>query len=109
MAYGMATIGQLARLGHDVYVYDQVGAGFSSRLDNPEGYTVARDVQDLAEIRGVIGAPRVVLIGHSYGAAVATYYAARYPDHVSKLILSSPARFPRACRKAGSPCNAIRQ
>ena len=93
--------GQLARLGHGVYVYDQVGAGFSSRLHNPVGYTVARDVQDLAEIRRIIGAPRVILIGHSYGAAVATYYAARYPGHVSKLILSSPGPLPTGLSQGG--------
>lgn len=86
--------GQLNRLGNDVYAYDQVGAGFSSRLRDPTGYTLARNVGDLEAIRRIIGAPKVILIGHSYGAAVASYYAGHYPGHVSRLILSSPGPLP---------------
>ncbi len=59
--------GRLARDGFDVYVYDQVGRGRSSRLADPRGYTLERDVSDLEEIRAKIDAERVILIGHSYG------------------------------------------
>jgi len=60
--------GRLASDGFDVYVYDQVGRGRSSRLADPRGYTMERDVSDLEAIREEIGAERTVLIGHSYGA-----------------------------------------
>jgi proline iminopeptidase len=40
--------GRLAQDGFDVYVYDQVGRGRSSRLDDPRGYTLERDVTDLS-------------------------------------------------------------
>ena len=82
--------GRLARDGFDVYVYDQVGRGRSSRLADPRDYTLARDVADLEAIRCKIGADKVVLIGHSYGGALAAAYAAAHPEHVAKMVLTSP-------------------
>ena len=32
-----------------------------------------------------------IIVGHSLGALIATSYAASYPEHVSKLLLASPA------------------
>ena len=80
----------LTRLGYDVYVYDQLGAGRSSRLADPTGYSIDRDVADLEEVRSTIGASRMVLIGHSYGGALAAHYTAAHPDRVAKLVLASP-------------------
>jgi proline iminopeptidase len=82
--------GQLAQDGFDVYVYDQVGRGRSSRLDDPRGYTLERDVADLEAIRDQIGAERVILIGHSSGGLLAAAYAAANPGHVAKMVLSAP-------------------
>lgn len=86
--------GQLTEDGFDVYVYDQVGSGRSSRLADPRRYTVARHVADLEAIRRQIGADRVVLIGHSWGAAIAARYLAEYGDHVAKAVFSSPHPLP---------------
>jgi proline iminopeptidase len=80
----------LARDGFDVYVYDEVGSGLSSRLADPRGYTLERDVADLEAIRERIGADNLFLIGHSHGGAIAAAYAASHPKHVSKMVLSSP-------------------
>jgi proline iminopeptidase len=82
--------GRLARDGFDLYVYDQVGRGRSSRLDDPRDYTLQRDVSDLEEIQAKIDAERVILIGHSYGGALAAAYAASHPKRVAKIVLSSP-------------------
>jgi proline iminopeptidase len=82
--------GELTRNSFDVYVYDMVGRGRSHRLTDPQGYTLRRDVADLEAIREKIRAERVVLIGHSYGGALAAAYAASYPEHVAKVVLSSP-------------------
>lgn len=57
--------------GFDVYVYDQVGSGGSSRLADPSRYGVERYLADLEEIRKRMGADRLVLVGHSYGGALA--------------------------------------
>jgi proline iminopeptidase len=82
--------GDLSREGFDVYIYDLVGRGSSSRLDDPRHYTLGRDVRDLEEVRRKIGAERMILVGHSHGGMVAAAYAASHPDHVAKLVLSSP-------------------
>ena len=71
MAGDAAYFGQLTRDGFDVWVYDQVGTGRSSRLADPRGYTITREVADLEAIRQRIGADRMVLIAHSWGAQVA--------------------------------------
>jgi proline iminopeptidase len=82
--------GRLTRDGFEVYAYDLVGRGRSHRLADPRGYTLGRDVADLEAIREKIGAERVVLIGHSRGGAIAAAYAAAHPEHMAKIVLSSP-------------------
>ncbi|HZD02229.1 MAG TPA: alpha/beta fold hydrolase [Actinomycetes bacterium] len=61
----------LTRDGFDVWVYDQVGTGRSSRLGDPRGYSIARNVADLEAMRQRIGADRMILLGHSWGGQVA--------------------------------------
>lgn len=90
LAGAAAEFGPLTAAGYDVYAYDQVGAGASSRLDDPTDYGVQRDVTDLEQIREKIQAPRMILIGHSYGGTLAGHYLAAHPDRVAKLVLLSP-------------------
>ncbi|MEV0974660.1 alpha/beta fold hydrolase [Microtetraspora glauca] len=80
----------LAADGFDVYAYDQLGAGRSSRLSDVTGYTVARQVADLDAIRRAIGAEKIIVVGQSWGGALAAHYMAAYPGHVAKAVLSSP-------------------
>ncbi|MEB9507353.1 alpha/beta hydrolase [Bacillus anthracis] len=81
---------QLTQKGYDVYVYDQIGSGLSDRLDNPNKYSIQRDVDNLEEIRKEINAENIILIGHSYGGEVAANYIANYGNHVTKVVFSSP-------------------
>src|SRR5690606_21465063 len=85
-----AYFGRLREEGYVVYVYEELGTGHSSRLDDPSGYTVERDAADLEAIRQQIGAPKVILIGRSYRAAVAATYVAGHGDHVARLISAAP-------------------
>ncbi|WUH97381.1 alpha/beta fold hydrolase [Spirillospora sp. NBC_00431] len=80
----------LAATGFDVYTYDQLGSGRSERLDDPTGYTVAGQVADLEAIRMRIGANRLVLAGSSWGATLAAAYLAAHPDHVARVVFTSP-------------------
>ncbi|MFC9970970.1 alpha/beta fold hydrolase [Spirillospora sp. NPDC127200] len=92
----------LAATGFDVYTYDQLGAGRSQRLDDPEGYTVARQVADLEAIRQRIGARRLVLAGSSWGATLAAAYLAAHPGRVARAVLTSPgALWAPAWEKSG--------
>jgi proline iminopeptidase len=90
LAGDSAYFGQLTADGYDVVVYDQVGTGRSSRLADPRGYDIAREVADLEAVRRRLGADRMVLIGHSWGGQVAASYLAAHPDHVAKVVFSSP-------------------
>jgi proline iminopeptidase len=90
MADDSAYFGPLTNDGFTVYVYDQVGSGPSSRLADPRDYSLERDIADLEAIRHQIGASRLILIGHSYGAHLAAGYLARHPHHVASLVAISP-------------------
>lgn len=89
-----STIAELSRLrdlGHDIYLYDQSGAGLSDRRARPKDTTFESHVADLDEIiSNRINAEQVVLMGHSFGGVIAAHYAARHPGRIAALILSSP-------------------
>ncbi|HEY6739690.1 MAG TPA: alpha/beta hydrolase, partial [Actinopolymorphaceae bacterium] len=83
-------VGRLAESGFDVYVYDALGSGRSTRLARPQDYSIERDIADLEAIREAIGAERLNLIGHSYGANVVAGYLATHPANVERVVFSSP-------------------
>jgi len=83
-------LSNLADDGYVVYLYDQLGCGFSERLDNIDEYTADRHKKDLEEIIKFIGEDRVILIGQSWGAILATLFAADNPEKVAKIIFTSP-------------------
>ena len=88
---GLSAVGgPIAARGFDVYSYDQIGAGRSERLADPSGYTVARNVADLEAVRQTLGAPRMVLVGSSWGATLAASYLAAHPDRVAGVAFVSP-------------------
>lgn len=90
MAGDLRYFGRLAELGYDFYIYDQSGSGRSTRLQDPRGYTLSRDVAELEAIRRRIGAERMILVGHSYGCEIIANYMVSYENHVAKAVLSSP-------------------
>ena len=91
LAANSAAFAPLTEQGWDVYLYAQVGAGHSTRLDNPRGYAPDRDVVDLDALLEQLGLDRVTLVAHSYGAEVAARYAGYRPGRVLSMVLLSPA------------------
>ena len=83
-------ISTLSKNGYDVYFYDQVGGGLSSRLQNIRDYQLSRLVADLDQIRKKIKAEKMILIGESHGGVLAAHYAALYPENVKRVVLISP-------------------
>ncbi|HUS64912.1 MAG TPA: alpha/beta hydrolase [Kofleriaceae bacterium] len=78
---------------HLTVVYmEPLGTGDSARLDDPAGYSRARDVADLEALRVHLGAVPVLAIGHSYGGFVALDHAVTHPGALAGLVLydSSP-------------------
>jgi proline iminopeptidase len=78
---------------YQLIMYDQRGSGESARLPlsatNQDAtlMSVARHVEDLEEIRVLLGLESLVLLGHSWGATLAAFYANAHPDRVAKLVL----------------------
>lgn len=81
----------LAEEGYDIYLYDQVGSGYSDRLTNINDYTADRHKKDLEEIIKKIGSEKVILIGQSWGAILATLFLADNAEKVQSLILTGAA------------------
>jgi proline iminopeptidase len=82
----------LSALAQDYFVvfYDQRGAGLSPRVPEAD-LTLERFVADLDAIGRTFSADKPVrLIGHSWGAMLATAYLARHPERVSHAVLAEP-------------------
>jgi proline iminopeptidase len=75
---------------YHVVFYDQRGSGLSERVPDSkltlEGF--------YAELDGIVdrfgGGRPVRLVGHSWGAMLASGYAARHPEKLSHLVLAEP-------------------
>jgi pimeloyl-ACP methyl ester carboxylesterase len=66
-----------------VHRYDQRGTGGSAW----EGkHTITRHVQDLASLLDAWGHDRAVLVGHSFGTTMASYFLLAHPGRVAGLI-----------------------
>jgi pimeloyl-ACP methyl ester carboxylesterase len=89
--FDQSIYGSLASDGFRVFLYDQAGSGMSDFLPKVSDYTIVRAVEDLEAIRKEIGADQMILVGHSWGARLAVKYMSKYPGHVAKVILHSPA------------------
>lgn len=85
------TLAPLSDDGYDIYLYDQIGSGQSERLPNITEYTADRHKKDLEEIIKKIGSDKVILIGQSWGAVLATLFIADNPNKVEKIIFTGAA------------------
>jgi pimeloyl-ACP methyl ester carboxylesterase len=74
---------------HQVVYIDHRGNGRSGGA--PETWTLAQWGDDVKALCDALGIEKPVVYGNSFGGMVAMAYAARHPDHPSKLILSSTA------------------
>ncbi len=76
-----------------VIYYDQRGSGNSQIKAIPADYTVDQLVEELETLRReVVKTDKIIVIGHSFGGALAQRYALKYPEHVQKLILIGSIR-----------------
>ena len=66
--------------------FDQRGSGRSERPWTG-AYDLPTLVNDVEALRRALGVPRVALLAHSFAGALALEYAARYPQHVARMVL----------------------
>lgn len=70
--------------GRPVVALDQRGHGDSDKPD--EGYDLSTVAADAATALDALGWSRAVVVGHSWGAAVATTLAAEHPERVLAVV-----------------------
>lgn len=84
-AFFFQALADTLALDHRVFAYDLRGRGDS---DKPkQGYSVPLHAADLARLIDAMELERPILIGHSLGALISLYFAAHYPEKLSKLVL----------------------
>jgi pimeloyl-ACP methyl ester carboxylesterase len=76
-----------------VIVFDRPGLGYTDRVD-ANGSTLAQQATLLMQAARQLGANRPIVVGHSYGGAVALAWAAHYPEQVAALVLVAAASNP---------------
>lgn len=67
---------------------DLPGCGLSDKPDS--AYDIPWFLDTLHALCDGLGAPRIVLAGHSMGGQIAVHFTARYPAMVEKLLLIDP-------------------
>jgi proline iminopeptidase len=84
-----------ANSGYYVVFYDQRGSGLSQR--HPKSiYSIQIMLDDLSEVIAHYrssAAQKVFLLGHSWGAMLATVYINAYPEAIHGAILAEPGGF----------------
>lgn len=78
---------------HRVVAVDRPGHGKSDR-PNGKAATLQFQTRLLHETLTHLGVTRPVLVGHSWGGALALSYAVEYPQELSAIVLLAPAAYP---------------
>lgn len=75
------------RLAQDyrVIILDRPGLGYTPRI-NRTGATITQQAALLQEAAAQLGADKPIVLGHSYGGAVALAWAVTQPDHIAALV-----------------------
>ena len=84
------------RARYRVIAIDRPGHGWSERAGGAADASPQRQAAVVREILGKLGVRRPILIGHSWGGALALAYALDHPDELSGLVLLAPASHPWA-------------
>jgi pimeloyl-ACP methyl ester carboxylesterase len=77
---------KLVAAGFRVIALDMLGYGYSAKPRNGQ-YTIDGQAKLLVRLLDRLGIPHAIIVGSSYGGAVAATCALDYPERVEKLIL----------------------
>ncbi|MDT8326224.1 MAG: alpha/beta hydrolase [Roseovarius sp.] len=76
-----------------VIVFDRPGLGYSARI-NRTGATISQQADLLQRAASQLGADRPIVLGHSYGGAVALAWALNHPRGIAGLVMLAGAAKP---------------
>lgn len=76
-----------------VIAFDRPGLGYSDRI-NQTGATIAQQADLLARAAAELGADRPIVMGQSYGGAVALAWAVHRPANIAALVAVSAPSIP---------------
>lgn len=77
----------LMSAGYRVWVPDQRGYNLSDKPNGLAAYSLDELAADVVGLIDAAGQARVFLVGHDWGAAVAWWIAAKYPERLSKMVV----------------------
>jgi proline iminopeptidase len=75
--------------GFELLVFAPRGTGRSSPPPSPDGYRMARYVEDVESLRRELGAQQLTIYGNSHGACITLAYAAAYPDRLERFVVTN--------------------
>lgn len=83
-------IPRVVTAGHRVLRWDWRGSGLSEKIRGP--FSIDDMCADLAALLDAVRFPQpAAIVGTALGGGIAIAFAARHPDRVSRLVVSSPA------------------
>jgi len=82
---------------HRVVFVDRPGLGFSARRTE-DGGSPAHQAAVLRDVLDRLGIERAILVGHSWGGALALAFALDFPERTAGLVLVAPATHPGVWR-----------
>lgn len=87
---GFAGLAKTLSAHNKTIIYDQRGTG-KSIIEKPDtsNITMKLMVEDLEHLRAALKIKKWIILGHSFGGMLASYYATIHPETIEKLILSS--------------------
>ncbi|MBC7767920.1 MAG: alpha/beta hydrolase [Phycisphaerales bacterium] len=85
-----------------IITLDLPGHGLTRTPSNYR-FSATSNAQLVEHVRQRVGAPHIVVAGHSMGGAVAVRYALAHPERVSALVLINATAWPQERRWSGAP------
>lgn len=90
----MKGLGEVLSRSHRVIAFDRPGLGHSERPSDADMSTPSAQARLCAAAMTQLGIGRAVVVGHSWGGAMALALALDHPDRVAGLVLLAPVSHP---------------
>lgn len=87
---GFRALAEKIGTSNKAILYDQRGTG-ESTIPSIDSKSITLDamINDIEIIRNHLGIDQWVILGHSFGGMLGSYYSAKYPQRIKGLILSA--------------------